>query len=84
MLVLLALWIIFFVLAVYFVNVWPNEHGMKRRLVGCSHCRVNSCIIDPVAIAGSHALHSIPAIIADTSCMPVVFKLVQVNAYVLD
>ena len=31
MLVLLALWIIFFGLAVYFANIWPNEHGMKRR-----------------------------------------------------
>lgn len=31
LLVLLALWIIFFVAAVYFSNVWPNEHGVRRR-----------------------------------------------------
>ncbi|KAL3145244.1 hypothetical protein ABBQ32_000989 [Trebouxia sp. C0010 RCD-2024] len=31
LLVLLALWIIFFVAAVYLDNVWPNEHGVRRR-----------------------------------------------------
>ncbi|KAL0019978.1 hypothetical protein WJX79_005180 [Trebouxia sp. C0005] len=31
LLVLLALWIIFFAAAVYFSNVWPNEHGVRRR-----------------------------------------------------
>lgn len=31
LLVLLALWIIFFVAAVYLDNVWPNKHGVRRR-----------------------------------------------------
>ena len=31
LLVLLALWVIFFAAAVYFSNVWPNEHGVRRR-----------------------------------------------------